>query len=294
MRVLVPLDGTDLAASILPDARRVAGLDGELVLIRDATIHEAVLLGFLEQHLALETARSYLDTVAQTLRAEGVSVHVRPLVMGDAAAAIEEAAKILQVDMIACATHGRGPLGRLWWGSVAWRALVSSPVPVLLRHAETRQDAGGLERAAETRIMVPLDGSSLAETALPLAQELAAQWHATIWLVHVVPDAWTAPVAIYEGPTAPAPSDESDIRRDMQRYLQGIARGMDGEVRADIVTGPTVDALAGTVDERSITDIVMASHGRSGLSRVILGSVADALIHRLHLPIVVVPALAAQ
>jgi nucleotide-binding universal stress UspA family protein len=55
-----------------------------------------------------------------------------------------------------------------------------------------------------------------------------------------------------------------------------------------------MEALIEAVDDWGITDVVMASHGRTGLARVILGSVADELIQRLHLPIIVIPALAAQ
>ncbi len=67
-----------------------------------------------------------------------------------------------------------------------------------------------------------------------------------------------------------------------------------GHAEATVLAGPAVDRLVSAVDQWSITDVVVTSHGRTGLSRVILGSVADALIHRLHCPIVIVPALAPE
>jgi K+-sensing histidine kinase KdpD len=106
-RVLVPLDGSDLAASMLPDARRLAGSDGELVLVRDADD---------KPHYSEATAAAplnYLEEVAEILRAEGVSVRIRKLTGGDIASAIDTAAKAFNVDMIAVATHGRHGVRRL-------------------------------------------------------------------------------------------------------------------------------------------------------------------------------------
>jgi nucleotide-binding universal stress UspA family protein len=209
--------------------------------------------------------------------------------MGDPAFAIDEAAKIFHADMIACATHGRGMLGRLLWGSVARRALVHSPVPVLLRHAEDSEAPVTPERA-ERRIMVPLDGSPLGEKALPWAQKLATQWQAEIRLVHVVPDQWTMFNAVSPSLTDDRPNPQDE----MVTYLRRIAEGLQGKVSARMMSGSVVERLVAAADEWAVTDVVMSSHGRTGLARVILGSVADSLVHRLHCPIVIVPALSVQ
>jgi nucleotide-binding universal stress UspA family protein len=76
-------------------------------------------------------------------------------------------------------------------------------------------------------------------------------------------------------------------------YLHTIDNRLPGDVQTCVYEGVIVDALTRAVSDLSITDLVLASHGRTGLSRVILGSIADELIHRLHCPIVVVPALSA-
>jgi nucleotide-binding universal stress UspA family protein len=309
VRVLVPLDGTDFAASILPDARRLAGPDGELILINDASIlgtrWVADLATIYERNRALESAGEYLQTVARALRAEGAAVQAHALTMGDPALAIEAAATIFHADMIACATHGRGLLGRLIWGSVAWRALVHSPVPVLLRNARegnglspegqkgraaTRDTAG--ELSGKRRILVPLDGSLNSERAVPLALRLAARWDAEIRLVHIVPDEWSTPMEQLGDAEENGSEGLRGPGADMLAYLQGIAGRLHGRAQSTVLAGPVVDRLATAVAQWSITDVVMTTHGRTGLPRVILGSVSDALVQRLHCPIVIVPALA--
>lgn len=70
------------------------------------------------------------------------------------------------------------------------------------------------------------------------------------------------------------------------------AATLPGVTHRRVLTGSTVDALTAAIGEWSITDIVMTNHGRTGLARVMLRSVADTLIYRLHCPIIVIPPLA--
>jgi len=279
-RVLVPLDGTDLAAAILPDAFRLAGHDGELILIRHvADVHDG-------GHSVVDAAQLYLNTVAQTLRAEGIHVRTQPLVSEDAAVAIDEAAQRFNADMIAVATHGRTAAERWHEGSIAWRALLRSTVPVLIRHVDPYNPFDETPKIEHRRIMVPLDGSELAESALPLAQELARAWSASTWLVRAV-----------EGSPADAPSarDSLDVgnRAGAEVYLSGIAGRLSGDIHSTVLEGPAADSLIMAQQELQITDVVMSSHGRTAVSRAIVGSVLDQLIHALRCPIVVVPMLAA-
>lgn len=281
--VLVPLDGTDLAAAILPDARRLAGQGGELVLIRDVAIASQGELTELDaQELAIEAAREYLNTVAQVLRTEGVRVRTQPVAMGDPAVAIDEGAELLHVDMIAASTRGRSPEARWRSGSVAWRALLRSTIPVLLRHVDPERPFAYHRELHRPRLMVPLDGSALAESALPLAQELAEEWSASIWLVRVIPEPEAAPA------DAPPSEDVAGARA----YLQEVARSVRCEVHSEVFVGPVEETLVRAVAELEVTDIVMTSHGRTAVSRAIMGSVVDRLLHDVRCPIVVVPLLA--
>jgi nucleotide-binding universal stress UspA family protein len=290
-RILVPLDGTTLAAAVIGDARQLAGPDGELVLVQDV-LHRRHPLepGERDESDALDASYEYLDRKARRLRDRGVKVRVETLLIADTAVAIDEAARIFNVDMIACATHGRGPFGRLVRGGVAWRAMANSPVPVLLRHAESKPVGGPAHMTPPGRILVPLDGSRYSETALPLAVELARQWDVDIVLEQVIPDLGASQGSFgYSG--------REDLRKDAnlaQDRLEYIAARLPVQVSIDVCTGPIVESLVVAVARHDISHVVMASHGRTGLSRVIVGSVADALIHELRCPIFVIPAIVAH
>jgi nucleotide-binding universal stress UspA family protein len=291
-RILVPLDGTYFGAKIIPDALRLAGSDGVLVLVQDVTGRGYSFSG--EQHgerVAMEEAERYLENIAEAVRSSGASVETHGLALHDVAFSIDEAAKYFKTDMVVCATHGRTPLHRLLLGSVAWRAVAHSSVPVMLRHIEP----GGMP-ASETlgarRILVPLDGSKTAKAAMPIADQLAVEWQADVWLVRVIPQA----------PVADSPfrrSDESPMVSMLQRkgateYLKTISAKVHVPVHPAVLAGQVVDVLVKAVEEWDISDVVIGSHGRTGLSRLVLGSITDALVHRLDCPIFVVPAQAAS
>lgn len=287
-RVLVPLDGSPLAESIIPDARRLAGADGTLVLMRDASSPSYNLaLGDKPGLLTVSECEAYLGNMARRLRQEGVLAEVHTTFVNNISLAIDTASELFDIDMIACSTHGRSVMGRVVHGAAAWQALAGSKVPVLLRHAE-EESTTGYANPSMRRIMVPLDGSQYAEKALPLAQELALEWGAQLVLVRVMTIAGTlgAPTVDYY-----AVQYETEMA-EAGDYLKTVAATLKGAVTTKTCAGAVVDRLAEVIDTMKITDVVMASHGRTGLSRVILGSVADSLIHRVHVPIVVIPALA--
>jgi nucleotide-binding universal stress UspA family protein len=290
-RVLVPLDGTEAAASILPDARRLAGPDGQLLLVRDVSV--ASDHSFQSMH-AMHASTDDLGAAARALRADGVTVEEQPLLTGSAAFAVDLAVTLMKADMVAMATYGRSLMQRHFWGSIAWHALANSPVPVFLHRAPAAEVAGREGEPEAHRILVPLDGSSLAEKALPLAQTLAAEWKAALWLVRVVSDSVTTQTAGMSmmGVEATQYDDDTDDARAARTYLDRVTGDLPGDVHRRVLSGPAADALAAAVEEWSITAVVMTSHGRTGLARVLLGSVADPLIHRLHCPIVVIPPLA--
>jgi nucleotide-binding universal stress UspA family protein len=137
-RVLIPLDGSELAEAILPFAEQVAGpLDAEVVLLRvvepPSPITELGANGvigpdalFLRQ---LE-AKRYLEAVADRLAARGVRARA-VLGLGTPASEIVETAKAERADLVAMTTHGRTGLRRAIFGSVANEALRSAAVPVL-------------------------------------------------------------------------------------------------------------------------------------------------------------------
>lgn len=254
--VLVPLDETAFAEAILPDAKELAGPGGHIVLVYVAGRGEQA-----------SDAERYLSNEAELLQVRGFQVTTSVLTGGDIPRAIDEGVTALGANMVAVATHGTAH--RLARSSIAWKTLAHSPVPILLRHAQFVRE---LDEPAPQPviIMVPLDGSPRAEQAVPVATALATQWQGSLLLAHVGDDAAQG-----------------------QAYLDRIAQAATVPTKTVLAQGRPGEALVHPAQEQSVTHVVMTSHGRTGLSRVIAGDVAAQLIDRLSLPIIVVPALAA-
>jgi nucleotide-binding universal stress UspA family protein len=267
-RVLVPLDESGITESILPYAQRVAGPDGEIILIHAERRGEKGS----DQMSGQEAAETYLQDEAAVLASRNVRVRVKAYPDHNLGRAVEEGVREFDADMLAAATLGAERGHALGWGDMVWTLLVHSPIPVLLRHATASPDAA-LPHGSP-HILVPLDGSEFGESALQLASELASQWQAPITLARVV-------------------HAEGD-QEEAQSYLRVAAGRLHGDVRTEVLVGSPVEALSKAAIERGISDIIMSSHGRTGVPRMLLGSVAAGLIHALVVPIIVIPALAAS
>jgi nucleotide-binding universal stress UspA family protein len=141
-------------------------------------------------------------------------------------------------------------------------------------------------------VVVPLDGSALAETALGPAQELASRLRVPLSLVQVLPVSVTVPLGTG---TAVLWDSGSPYQRQLDvlvtGYLAGIGsrlmeRGL--QVEWDVLGGPVVDAIIDWARRDGPSLIVMATHGRSGLARL-LGTITEGVVRRSRLPVLVIP-----
>lgn len=137
------------------------------------------------------------------------------------------------------------------------------------------------------RIIVPLDGSAFSETAIPAAAALARGLHGHLELVMVHSPALSGP-----SPTA-ALAQDARIRSFEEAYViqkaRSTADAADGPVASSVLDGPVAPTLIEHVRARKADLVVMTTHGRAGLSRFFLGSVADRLVRELHCPILLLP-----
>jgi nucleotide-binding universal stress UspA family protein len=133
-------------------------------------------------------------------------------------------------------------------------------------------------------ILIPLDGSELSLSVLPSIEEIASKLGASIVLFHAI-----NPVPGFPG-TEIIASDPEFIREHSERaneFLEKAAgplrdRGLD--VRTMVLVGPVVDETLVAAEKCSADMIAMSTHGHSGIGRWILGSVADGVVRRTHLP----------
>lgn len=278
-RILVPLDGSPLSESILPVAEVLARDYGaELLLIRAVLPRGA---DPLEPDVELAPgAEAYLLRKVKELNARGLARVRWSVWHGRPEQAIGQAAVQSRVDLITMTTHGRGGFGRLLLGSVAESVVRSSPAPVLLVRGEPSWIRGAI-----SRILVPLDGSQLSEAILPVVERLAGPFDFTIDLLAIVepmPSAAAAEMTTRLGELIQL--QEADCKA----YLAKIAEGLEAKglrVRQAVRVGHPVEVIRAYAEEEGVGLIGMTTHGRSGLGRLFLGSVAERVSRTAPVPV---------
>ena len=141
------------------------------------------------------------------------------------------------------------------------------------------------------RILVPLDGSSLAEKALPLATTLAQKHQSQIVLLRVLRFFLLARCGYQEIFPGGAIEDYGPTYQEAEHYLQGWQRELGGQgfdVRIRLCGASPDQHIADVITSQEVDLIVMATHGRGGLARWVSGSVADAVVRRSHCPVLLV------
>jgi len=143
-----------------------------------------------------------------------------------------------------------------------------------------------------TRILVPLDGSKRAEMILPYVEELATCVEATVILVEVVEP---IPVILdaHDSVIAMQMEDMKEREQEARTYLTaqvGEFRSRGIQSRMRIMHGSVAEAICVQAEADNIDLIAMASHGRGGLGQVVYGSVASAVLHKSHTPLLLIRA----
>lgn len=292
-RILVPLDGSRLAEAALGPAGELATiLDAELVLLHvierrpPAEVHG-------EPHLhRREDAVRYLERLVARFEEQGVRVsfHVHEPAIGDVAASIAQHARELDVSLILLCTHGSGGLRDLLLGSIAQQTLRRATRPVLIVRPV---DAG--TSLVGGRWVLALDPVAHGPSALPLTGMLARRCHARLHLLTVVPTLARLP-AERAAPAIFSPSATADVLEmeadDARRYMDSLA----AELRADGVPtsaelrrGAAAQETVDVVSREDAALLIIATHGRAGVSGMLSGSFAAAVVPRVSTPVLLVP-----
>jgi nucleotide-binding universal stress UspA family protein len=277
LTVLVPLDGSPLAARALPFAASlVSSGRGELALAH------------VQTKLSSDVASDYDPAQdGETLRRAGLeatSLRYRAP-SEDVADVLDLAIREVGADLVVMSTHGRGSLRRSVFGSVADQLIRRAEVPVLLVPPRCEMS---WEARHPSQILVPLDGSPLAEQALHHAAGLARRLDAEILLVRALS---TALHARYRNDKLVLSCADFFEIEDAWRYLARVADGLrsDGRrVSIRVLVGSPSVAIADAARTEGIDLIVMTTHGRGGLSRFLLGSVADGVLQRTSVPVLLI------
>lgn len=279
---LVPMDGSELSERALPWARYLAEIfDRRVTLLRCHDPMAAVYMlpefaapstAYLDPQLYHKEMDEYLSAQVEKF-SQGQAESLRR--EGEPASIILDLSEDSRFEAVVMGSHGRGGLGRWLLGSIATKVVRGSRIPVLVINAS----AEVLDPPRLDSILLPLDGSEVSENALPLATSLAEKSGATLVLYHAV---------VHSRITNPQLQAAVDLDlQSARRHLEAVkARhsSLNIEVRVQ-ATG----ADLGIKEAASQCDlVVMSSHGRSGVKRWLLGSVAEKLLQSLNKPLFVV------
>ena len=287
-RILVPLDGSEAAAAALAVAELIPSRRVRLLQVEPDTRGPmlADVAGLKAWRAEREaTARADLERAGDGLRRQGRSVEP-VFAFGDPADEIVRTAAA--ADLIVMATHGRGAGGRYVFGSVADRVARHAPAATLLVR-------GGARPAAApplARVVLPLDGSPLAEHAVPAATSLADGLGVPIHVVRVVEgDEVRANVQAGAAAAAAYARAHEEHRREAERSVADQVqrlRNRDLAASGEVRTGPPAAELLAALEAGDV--VVMTTHGRGGLRRWLLGSVAEKLVRFAPGPVLLVRA----
>jgi nucleotide-binding universal stress UspA family protein len=317
-KILVPLDGSEHARKIVGWATGLArALGAEIVLLsvidpEDIDILEATTRGLEKRsaagggavssavrtpadviNQAIAQAENDLHSESEKIKAAGVRSSIS-VGAGSPAEVIVSEAHAESVDLIAMATRRESALARGVLGSVTDRVLHSTSIPLLTLYPgeihEFEETGGGPER-----VIVPLDGSALSESAVNPAMEIAKASGAEIIFTEILrlPFFGVGVAGIEYG----AGDYSGDFGIEAQKleittYLQGFIRNAEAsgiKASANVRSGSPSQQIVDEAAEIDGSIIVMASHGSGGLKRWVVGSVADKVIRSARRPVLVIP-----
>ncbi len=306
-KIIVTLDGSKLAEKALPYAIQLANmLKGSILLVRVAE-HSSVNTD-TPQNIkdVLNNIETYLNQVQETITTKYLPPEqVNTIAMyGDPLNQLASLIELEKPAMVVMTTHGRSILPRMLVGSVANRLLQQTKAPVVLIRPTNLEDTSELavvleepnslsRHADRTRLVVTLDGTPESEAALVPAEMLARETGGTIFLLQVVPPIYTSDFSgnwyVYDV------EDQSEaMLKAANDYLDTvetslIARGLNC-VKV-VRVGNAADEIVDYARKADASFVVMATHARRSFGQIMLGSVADEVMRRSHLPILMVHTL---
>jgi nucleotide-binding universal stress UspA family protein len=280
--ILIPLDGSKEAESVLPYVRNLAPQFNSRVYILGVGIGR-------KTRRVNRLLEDYVNRIINELHV--YNIKAEPVILyGTAAEKILDFTTEKEIDLIIMATHGRSGITRWWMGSVAEKVISEATAPVLLIRSKRRKTKGTVDKLESIhKILAPLDGSDIGEVALPYAEAVAANSRATINLIQIISPPGTVEANLLGGPDWR--KFVNAMRDAGESYLKSIAErlsGKDIKVSYEVLTGDPADKIVEYSTAKGANLIAMSTHGRTGLSRWVLGSVADKVLHGARIPILLV------
>jgi nucleotide-binding universal stress UspA family protein len=238
--------------------------------------------------LATDHAESYQAELQKRVILSGcdvpISCHVET---GSVVEALDAHARAAKADLLVMTTHGRGPVRRAWLGSVADGLLRRTPCPILAIRPREGEELE-LKEKEFGHILVTLDGSPESREILPLAAGFARTAQARLTLLQVVPSHFSvvAPFASHSSHGFQASGEEEAACRDALESEARKLRAQGVMVGTEVIPGARpAEGILDYADGHEVDLVAMATHGRGGVARLVLGSVADKVIRGGTVPV---------
>lgn len=323
--ILVPLSGSDVAEGVLPligDLAKQADVPlllhgvidpdnaNNVEALRDLTgaqhlddrgyeagsedqlkeSHSPSVIAPRDQAAAAAETRAAdrLNEVANDLQKRGIQTTVHTT-FGNPAMEILRVAEEEECGLIAMSTHGRNPVVRGILGSVTDQVAHHATLPVLTITPQKARQYREAEGSFLNTVILPLDGSELAERARPYVEKLARSLSLEVLLVRVVHLEYQAYAT---GWYADMSGMSYQLEPQAVKYLESVAQGLEWKglkVKTKVVRGSPTQALLNIAQATPNSIITMTTHGRSGVSRWLMGSVSDAMVRASGDPVLIIP-----
>ncbi|MFZ2097942.1 MAG: universal stress protein [Anaerolineales bacterium] len=293
-RILVPLDGSNLAEKVLPLACYLAKMLQATLILFHVVEKDAPNEIHGQHHLqGVEEAQAYLDQLAIKLSSADLSIlqDIHNVQDDGVAQTIHDHARELNADMIILCAHGKSGLRGMLFGSIAEQVIRQGTIPVLFIRPDSMSD---IEVRPIRQILLPLDGVKSHEAAIPIAVFLAAKSKAKLRLLTVVPTPQTLPFkeAITGRYIPNATSLSLDISaQQADNYLHMISRDLVAKeisVSGMVLRGDVTSRLVEMITTENIDLIVMATHSHVGLNARWVSSLTPNLLSKTPIPVMLV------
>jgi len=305
--ILVPLDGSASAEQALPLACEIARRAGATLRLVHVHVPYTANPIYVEgvpvideqlRSLGRQHERIYLERIRERLAVETKGTITAALLDtpgpgardGTVAQVLAAHIAATSTDLVVMTTHGRGGLARFWLGSVADSLLRWSTAPILLLRPDDGTPDPARPRTIQ-RILIPLDGSARSEAMVEHALTLGQLMQSEYTLLRVVAPFILGASAPFTTPTDFDPDRTMRLQAEAQHDLDTVARRLQAAgatVRTRVlITEQVAAAILEDASQHGIDVIAMSTHGRSGLARLLIGSVADKVLRGAELPVLV-------
>jgi len=287
-KILVPLDGSELAEVSLCYAEELAGrLGSEVTLIN---VYEPAQAPYHRMH------EFYMQKMVETTKCgagrwctaeldkEKIKIGTVILV-GQPAEQIMDYADKEDIGLIVMATQGRSGIGRWALGSVADKVVRATNRPVaLIRAKGARSDVR--EKGILNRVLVPLDGSKGSEAIIPYIEELASKLKTEVILLRIVAADFTI-VGDWQM------KELESFRASAKDYIESVVAKLKQKginAKAEFIGGTenTAEVIIRRADELNVDAVAMSTHGRSGVGRWAFGSITERVLQAGTTPLLLV------